>query len=52
MLYTNKMDDDAAESNLAEFKKRFPNIEVIEIMAALDEGVPELKERFREAAKA
>ena len=52
LVVANKMDDDAAESNLAEFKKRFPNIEVMKIMAALDEGVPELKERFREAAKA
>jgi len=47
----NKMDEDAAADYLDEFRKRFPKVEVMEIMAALDEGVPELKERFREAAR-
>ncbi|MDP7011096.1 MAG: GTPase ObgE [Verrucomicrobiota bacterium] len=51
LVAANKMDEEAAEPNLAEFQKRFPNVEVMEIMAALDEGVPELKERFRKAAK-
>jgi GTP-binding protein len=51
LVAANKMDEDAAASNLVEFRKRFPDIEVMEIMAALDEGIPELKERFREAAK-
>jgi len=51
LVAANKMDEDTAEPNLTEFQKRFPNVEVMEIMAALDEGVPELKERFREAAK-
>ena len=51
LVAANKMDEDAAASNLVEFQKRFPKVELLEIMAALDEGVPELKERFREAAK-
>jgi hypothetical protein len=37
---------------LEEFHKRFPKVEILEIMAAIDEGVPELKERFRQAARA
>ena len=44
-------DEDAAAENLAEFRQRFPKVEILEIMAALDEGVPELKERFRAAAR-
>jgi GTP-binding protein len=51
LVAANKMDEDVAEANLKEFRKRFPKVEVMEIMAAIDEGVPELKERFREAAK-
>ena len=51
LVAANKMDEDAATPYLTEFRKRFPNVEVMEIMAALDEGIPELKERFREAAK-
>ncbi len=51
LVAANKMDEDTAEPNLTEFQKRFPNVEVMEIMAALDEGVPELKVRFRDAAK-
>jgi len=51
LVASNKMDEDVAEANLKEFRKRFPKVEVMEIMAAIDEGVPELKERFREAAK-
>tara|TARA_B100001971_G_C18196428_1_gene541757 strand:+ start:282 stop:1397 length:1116 start_codon:yes stop_codon:yes gene_type:complete len=51
LVAANKMDEDAAEANLKEFQKRFPKVEVMGIMAAIDEGVPELKERFREAAK-
>jgi len=51
LVAANKMDEDAAEPNLKDFLKRFPNVEVMEIMAAIDEGIPELKERFRQAAK-
>jgi len=32
-------------------RNRYPKVEVLEIMAAIDEGIPELKERFRELAK-
>ena len=45
------MDEEPAEANLKEFQKRFPKVEVMEIMAEIDEGIAELKERFREAAK-
>ena len=51
LVAANKMDEDAAGENLVEFRQRFPKVEILEIMAALDEGVPELKERFREAAR-
>jgi GTP-binding protein len=51
LVAANKMDEDAAEPNLKDFLERFPNVEVMEIMAAIDEGIPELKERFRQAAK-
>ena len=51
LVASNKMDEDSAQENLKEFRKRFPEVEVMEIMAAIDEGIPELKERFREAAK-
>ena len=40
----------AAGPNLTEFRERFPEVEVLEIMAAIDEGIPGLKERFREEA--
>jgi len=52
LVAANKMDEDAATEYLVQFRKRFPKVEVMEIMAAIDEGVPELMERFREAAKA
>ena len=52
LVAANKMDEDTAAKYLAQFRKRFPKVEVMEIMAAIDEGVPELMERFREAAKA
>jgi len=50
LVAANKMDEDAAEPNLLEFRKRYPKVEILEIMAAIDEGIPGLKERFREAA--
>ena len=50
LVAANKMDEDSAEPNLLEFRKRYPKVEILEIMAAIDEGIPELKERFREAA--
>ena len=51
LVAANKMDEDTAAPNLKEFRKRFPKVEIHEIMAAIDEGVPELKERFRQAAR-
>ena len=51
LVAANKMDENTAESNLKEFRQRWPKVEVMEIMAAIDEGIPELKERFRQAAK-
>ena len=51
LVAANKMDEEPAEANLKEFQKRFPKVEVMEIMAEIDEGIAELKERFRESAK-
>ncbi len=51
LIAANKMDEDAAEPNLKHLCNRYPKVEVLEIMAAIDEGIPELKERFRELAK-
>jgi len=39
LVAANKMDEDAAISNLAIFKKKHPSIEILEMMAALEEGV-------------
>ena len=52
LVAANKMDEDTAIEYLAQFRKRFPKVEVMEIMAAIAEGVPELMERFRKAANA
>ena len=51
LIAANKMDEDIATENLAEFKKRYPDLESLKIMAAFDEGLPELKERFRAATR-
>ena len=49
VVAANKMDEDAAISNLAIFKKKHPSIEILEMMAALEEGVETFKDRLRAA---
>ena len=46
LVAANKMDEDAAISNLAIFKKKHPSIEILEMMAALEEGVETFKDRL------
>jgi len=47
LIAANKMDEDAAPANLATFKKKHPAVEVLEMMAALDEGLEDFKDRLR-----
>ena len=49
LVAANKMDEDAAAPNLAIFKKKHPSIEILEMMAALEEGVETFKDRLRAA---
>ena len=51
LIAANKMDEDTAEPNLKHLRNRYPKVEILEIMAAIDEGIPQLKARFRELAK-
>ena len=48
LVAANKMDEESAEANLKKFHKRFPKVEVMEIMAEIDEGIPELKRDSRQ----
>ncbi len=48
LIAANKMDEDPAALNLAAFKKKHPSIEILELMAALDEGIEAFKTRLRE----
>ena len=47
LVASNKMDEDAAIKNLSKFKKKHPDVEVLEMMAVLDEGIEEFKARIR-----
>lgn len=47
LIAANKMDEDAAPANLAAFKKKLPAVEVLEMMAGLDEGLEDFKNRLR-----
>lgn len=47
LVAANKMDEDAAAKNLTTFKKKYPKVETLEMMAALDEGMEEFKSRLR-----
>ncbi len=46
IVIANKMDEEAALTNLAEFKKRFPDEEIFEISAVLETGLEELVNRL------
>ena len=47
LVASNKMDEDAAVQNLPKFKKKHPDVEILEMMAVLDEGIEEFKNRIR-----
>jgi len=47
LVASNKMDEDAAVKNLQKFKKKHPDVEILEMMAVLDEGIEEFKNRIR-----
>jgi len=47
LVAANKMDEDAAVKNLSKFKKKHPDVEILEMMAVLDEGIEEFKARIR-----
>ena len=46
IIIANKMDLENAEKNLKEFKKEFPNIEIISISAELNNGLEEMLTRL------
>jgi GTP-binding protein len=50
VVAANKMDMDESVSNLRSFKRRIRGVQVIELAAAFDEGVPALKEAMRSLA--
>ncbi|MGA1015374.1 MAG: Obg family GTPase [Limisphaerales bacterium] len=52
VVAANKMDMDESVSNLRSFKRRIRGVQVIELAAAFDEGVPALKEAMRSLASA
>jgi len=52
VVAANKMDMDESVSNLRSFKRRNRGVQVIELAAAFDEGVPALKEAMRSLASA
>jgi len=52
VVAANKMDMDESVSNLRSFKRRIRGVQVIELAAAFDEGVPALKEAMRSPASA
>ncbi len=47
LVASNKMDEDTAVKNLSKFKKKHPDVEILEMMAVLDEGIEEFKVRIR-----
>ncbi len=51
LVVANKMDEEPAAKNLRSFKRRIPRTPVLPIAAAFDEGLPEFKERIRQAVE-
>ena len=47
LVASNKMDEDTSVTNLSKFKKKHPDVEILEMMAVLDEGIEEFKVRIR-----
>jgi len=48
----NKMDEDPASDNLAEFKRKYPKLDIHEMAAAFDIGTEEFKLKARKAVEA
>ena len=48
LVVGNKIDEENADQYVQEFKKRFPQIQLLSISALLDDGLPELKKRLLE----
>ena len=48
LVVGNKIDEENADQYVEEFKKRFPQIQLLSISALLDDGLPELKKRLLE----
>jgi hypothetical protein len=46
------MDEPAAETNLAKFKRRVPKTKIVTMAAGFDEGIEPFKKLIREAVKA
>ena len=46
LVVGNKIDEENADQYVEEFKKRFPQIQLLSISALLDDGLPELKKRL------
>ena len=46
LVVGNKIDEESADQYVEEFKKRFPQIQLLSISALLDDGLPELKKRL------
>ena len=51
LIVANKMDEEAAVTNLTKFKRRVPKTPVLPISAAFDDGVDKFKEAIRKAVE-
>ena len=49
LVVGNKIDEDPANAYIAEFKKRFSEIEMYPISALLEDGLPTLKDKLLES---
>ena len=51
LVVANKMDEEAAVSNLKKFKRKVPKTKVLPIAAAFDEGIDDFKQLIRSAVE-
>jgi GTP-binding protein len=51
LVVANKMDEDAAVTNLVKFKKRYPKVEVVPISCLTETGIPKLKKELLKRVK-
>jgi GTP-binding protein len=51
LVVANKMDEDIAEENLKQFKKKVKKVKVLSISAAFDQGLDEFKQTIRAAVE-